>query len=254
MSSSTRFADRTVLVTGAAGDGFGRATAERFASEGANVVVTDIHERRTNEVTEQLQKTYGADRVLGLPLDVADRAGIDEVLSVANERFGSVDILVNNAAINVVTPATDMDPADWDRTLAVDISGPWYLIRSVMPGMRANQRGRIVNVTSIAAYLHAAGEGPYAAAKAALHSLTRTIAGEGGPDGIRCNAVAPGFVWSKFVRKYADQFQGEMDRTPLGRFAEPEEVASVVAFLSSDESSFITGETIAVTGGWYMRP
>jgi 3-oxoacyl-[acyl-carrier protein] reductase len=114
--------------------------------------------------------------------------------------------------------------------------------------------GSIINITSVAAYVGAATEGPYAAAKAALHSLTRTIASECGPAGVRCNAVAPGLVHSKFLERHAETFEGERSRTPLQRFAEPAEVASVVEFLASEAASYITGEVVNVSGGWYYRP
>ena len=251
----SRLGGRVALVTGAAGAGIGRATARRLLVDGAAVAVTDSHEQRTAEVTAMLAAELGPGAtVLGLPLDVADRDATDQVLEEVRGRLGPIDVLVNNAALNVLAEAHAMDPADWDRTLAVDLSGPWYLIRGVMPGMVALGRGAIVNVTSVAAYLGSGREGPYAAAKAALQSLTRTIAAEGGPHGIRCNAVAPGIVRSKFVETHLERLGPALERAPLRRIGEPDEVAAVIAFLVSDEASYITGETITVSGGWYMRP
>ena len=248
-----RLEGRVALVTGAAGAGIGRATALRLAREGASVAVTDAHQRRTGETADELRKEFG-DRVIGLPLDVVDRARVDEVLALVEDRLGPLDILVNNAAINVLAPLSEYRPEDWDRVLDVDLTACFYLIRRALPGMMERGRGAIVNVSSVAGWLTGGGrEGPYAAAKAALMALTRTVAFEGGPRGVRCNAVAPGIVWSKFVEKYADSFSGEIERTPLRRLGQPEDVASAIAFLLSDESSFITGETLNVSGGWYMR-
>jgi NAD(P)-dependent dehydrogenase (short-subunit alcohol dehydrogenase family) len=147
-----------------------------------------------------------------------------------------------------------MDPADWDRTMAVDLSGPWYLCRAVLPGMYEAGQGSIVNVTSVAGFLGGGREGPYAAAKAALHSLTRTIAVEGGPRGVRANAVAPGIIESKFVTKHRANFDTAVAETPLRRIGRASEVASVVSFLCSDDAGFVTGEIVTVAGGWYLRP
>ncbi len=240
--------------TSATGDGIGQATARRLLEEGARVAVTDNHERRMRAVAEELADKFGADRVCGVVLDVGDRASIDAALADVHASFGIVDIVVNNAAINVLTEVAEMDPADWDHTMAVDLSGPWYLTRALLPGMYELGRGSIVTVTSVAGYLGGGREGPYAAAKAALHSLTRTLALEGGPRGVRANAVAPGIIESKFIAKHRANFEVEIEKTPLRRLGLPEDVASVVAFLCSDDSAFVTGETITVSGGWYMRP
>jgi len=244
---------RVALVTGAAGAGIGRAVARRLGLDGATVVVTDSHERRTAEVVAELSEELES-KVIGHVMDVADRAQIDEVLRRVEADVGGVDIVVNNAAINVLVEVAEMDPADWDRTMAVDLTGPWYLIRGALPHMRERGWGSVVNVTSVAGWLGGGREGPYAAAKAALHSLTRTVAIENGHHGIRCNAIAPGIIWSKFVERHAASFDGEVERTPLRRLGQPDDVANVVAFLCSEQSSFITGETINVSGGWYMRP
>lgn len=253
MSEPREHEGRVALVTGAAGAGIGQAVADRLAAEGATVVVTDVHERRTGEVTAKLRERHGSERILGHPLDAGSREAIDRVVDAVEQEVGGVDILVNNAAINVLTEVVDMEPADWDRTLDVDLTGPWYLARRVLPGMRERGWGSVVNVTSVAAWLGGGNEGPYAAAKAGMHSLTRSIAVENGRFGIRANAVAPGIIRSRFVEKYLDRFEDEIERTPLRRLGDPEDVAEVVAFLCSDRSCFVTGEVINVSGGWYVR-
>ncbi len=251
---SALFEGRVALVTGAAGAGIGRATARRLAQDGAAVAVTDAHERRTGETVQELRADFG-DRVAGWTLDVADRPRVDAVLAEVEKTLGPIDILVNNAAINILGSVSEYKVEDWDRVIAIDLSACFYLARQLLPGMVERGRGWIVNISSVAGYLTGGGrEGPYAAAKAGLHSLTRSIAFEGGPHGVRCNAVAPGIIWSKFLEKYADGFKHEVDNTPLRRFGQPEDIAAAVAFLCSDESSFITGETLNVSGGWYMRP
>lgn len=244
---------RVALVTGAAGEGIGQAVARRLAEDGARVAVTDIHARRTREVTEKLAVEF-PDRIVGYEFDVADRVRADDILARLSDEFGPVDILVNNAAENVLAPVSEYSDEDWDRGIAVNFTGCFYLTRRVLPGMMERRWGSIVNVTSVAAWLSGGGrEGPYASAKAALHSLTRAVAYEGGPHGVRCNAVAPGIIASKFVRKYQESFREEVDRTPLRRIGEPEEVAAAVSFLVSEQSSFITGEVLNVSGGWYMH-
>jgi len=243
----------TALVTGAAGSGIGQATARRLLAEGANVVVTDVHQGRLEAVAADLGATHG-DAALALLMDAGDRAQIDAALAQAAERFGLVDILVNNAAVNTLAPVGDMDPGQWDWAIGVNLSGPWYLCRAVLGPMADAGWGSIVNVTSVAGYIHGTNEGPYAAAKAALHQLTRTIAAEYGPAGIRCNGVAPGVIHTWFVDTHAPQLHDEAARTPVRRLGTPDDIANVIAWLISDESSFVTGETVNASGGWYMRP
>ena len=245
---------RVALVTGAAGGGIGKATARRLLTEGASVVVTDVHERRTDETVAAFADEFGEQQVMGALMDAGDRDAVDRALAMVTERFGPVDVLVNNAAVNALNPVGDMSVADWDWALGVNLSGPWYLCRAALPAMVDAGRGSIVNVTSVAGYIHGANEGPYAAAKAALHQLTRTIATEYGPSGVRCNAVAPGIVHTWFIDAKAPQLLDEAERTPLRRLGTPDEIAAVVAWLVSDESSFVTGECINASGGWYMRP
>lgn len=247
-------AGRVALVTGGAGAGIGRASVRRLADGGAVVVMADRREARCLEITAQLRETYG-DVIHGFGVDVADRAAVDALLDRIEASIGPVEILVNNAAENVLAPLSRYDPADWDRVMDVDLDACFYLARKVLPGMMERGRGSIVNVTSVAGFLHGYGqEGPYAAAKAALHALTRVIAYEGGPHGVRCNAVAPGIIQSTFIAQRADQFEPEKQATPLRRFGTPAEVAEVIHFLVSDASSFVTGEVVNVSGGWYMRP
>jgi 3-oxoacyl-[acyl-carrier protein] reductase len=249
------FKGRVALVTGAAGAGIGRAVARRLAEGGATVIVTDSHEGRTREATEAISHDYST-RVLGFTMDVSDRRRVDEVLAEVSRAVGPVQILVNNAALNIMGDFFDYDPADWDRVIAVDLTGPFYLCRMTLPGMRDAGGGSIINISSLSADLPAgAEEPPYAAAKAGLQALTRGIAKVGGPHQIRCNAVTMATVSdTKFMEAHPELLEQALPDIPLGRYATTTDIAEAVAFLASDRASFITGEILNVAGGFHMRP
>jgi NAD(P)-dependent dehydrogenase (short-subunit alcohol dehydrogenase family) len=245
--------NKLALVTAAAGGGIGRATAHRLAEEGAIVVVTDSHERRTAETADALAKEFNG-RAAGFTLDVANRDNVSRVVEQVTARFGRIDVLVNNAGINVLGRLNDISPEDWSRVIDVDLTGAYNLIRAILPSMRARHSGAIVNVASIAAWtVIGGGDAPYAAAKAGLMSLTRSVAAEAGPDGVRCNAVAPGVVLTRFVEKYIQRLDALTHQTPLRRLGKPEDIDALIAFLASDDASFITGEIVTISGGLYMH-
>lgn len=254
MPKENEFAGRVALITGGAGAAIGSTTCRMLASYGAAIVVVDRHERRTRQTADAVSEEFGVP-VLAVVADIGDRQACDRAITEARNAFGAVDILVNNAAVNVQGSIFDYDPGDWDTVINIDLTAPWYLIRRLVGDMRDRGWGSIVNVTSVAAYIGGNGrEGPYGAAKAALHDLTRAIAIEGGPYGIRCNAVAPGLIRSKWVDAQAERYQSFIDQTPLRRHGTAEDVANTVAFLVSHESAHITGQIINVSGGWYLTP
>jgi len=247
-------ADRVALVTGAAGDGIGQATVRRLLASGARVAVTDLGPRRTARLVAELAAEHGPDRVRGWAMDVSDRARVAAVVAEVAAEMGPVDILVNNAGINVVADVHELTLGEWDSVIAVNLSGPWYLSALVLPSMRERRRGVIVMVGSVAAYSSdALARGPYAASKAGLESLTRTIAGEGGPFGVRCVGVHPGIIETGWMRDNLASVQLR-DWPSLDRLGQPDEVARVIVFLASDEASYVTGETVTVGGGFKMRP
>lgn len=254
MPGQAEFAGRVALVTGGAGAGIGGATCRRLAELGASVVVLDEHQGRVEATVDALGSSHGV-RAHGVVCDIADRVALDAGLDEAVAALGPVDICVNNAAVNVQGSIFDYDPADWDRVLAVDLTACFYLCRRLLAPMRARRWGRIVNVSSVAAYIGGNGREPaYSVAKAGLNELTRAIAVEAGPHGIRCNAVAPGLVNSKWVERQSERYASFIDDTPLRRHAEPSDVADTIAFLCSEESAHITGEIVNVSGGWYLSP
>jgi NAD(P)-dependent dehydrogenase (short-subunit alcohol dehydrogenase family) len=254
MPKQDEFVGRVAMVTGGAGAAIGSTTCRVLASYGAAVVVLDSHEQRTTETAELLRTTYGV-RSLAVVADIGDRVACQRAILEAKAEFGAIDILVNSAALNVQGSIFDYDPDDWDDVIRVDLTAAWYLMRMLVGDMRDRGWGSIVNITSVAAYLGGNGrEGPYAAAKAGLNDLTRAVAIEGGPHGIRCNAVAPGLIRSKWVDAQAERYEAFIAETPRRRHGAPEDVANTVAFLVSDESAHITGQIINVSGGWYLTP
>lgn len=252
---SGEFGGRVALVTAAAGAGIGQAVARRLASGGADVVVTDIHERRTREVAEAIANDYPDVRVSGVPMDASDRDQVDEVVADVRRTLGPIQILINNAAINVVGSIFDYDPKDWDWCLAVNLSGPWYLCRVTMPMMRDAGGGVIVNMSTYAPDVGGGGvEAPYAVTKGGLNALTRSCAVEGGPHGIRVNAVSMGVVTgTKFIDDNPQIAERLLPQTPLRKHASTTDIAEATAFLASDRAAHITGEILNVAGGIYMR-
>lgn len=252
------FEGKVVLVTGGGGGCIGGPTAMFFAQQGAHVVSCDMHERRLREWAEKIRKETGA-KVLDFHLDIAERDKVARMIDETERTLGPVDILICNACENKLGKIVSYSVDDWDRTIDVSLSANFRLARHVLPKMVERRSGNIINVASIAAWMGDPnprdGEPAYAAAKAALLSLTRNIATEVGPVGVRCNAIALGLIWSRFVEKFASQFQPMIDATPLRRYGRTEDVIECIAFLASDRrSGFITGESINVSGGFYMRP
>jgi 3-oxoacyl-[acyl-carrier protein] reductase len=249
------FAGRVALVTAAAGKGIGQAVARRLAAGGARVVVTDIHPGRTQKVTAAIAADYPAATVVGYPLDAGDRDQIDAVIDEVTASLGPVQILVNNAAVNVVGSIFDYDPANWDWAVRVNLTGPWYLCRRTMPLMRDAGGGVIVNVGSYAPDVGGGGiEAPYAATKGGLAALTRGLAHEGGPHKIRANFLSMGVVkGTKFVEDNIEWLGQHLTGGPLGDVPGTADIAEAVAFLASERAAFITGEVLNVAAGAYMR-
>ena len=222
-------------------------------ASGALVAIVDISSARLEAALTELTVCDG-DRVAGWKLDVADRSAVDAVLAEVVERFGAIDVLVNNAGINVLGDAHEIAPDDWDRVVQVNLTAPWYLCRQILPTMYERRHGVIVNVGSVAAYASdVLARGAYAATKAGLESLTRTIAAEAGPFGVRCVGVQPGVIATPWMNSRVDDVAFK-DSPALGRHGTPLEVAELIRFLASDAASYITGESVVVSGGFKMHP
>jgi 3-oxoacyl-[acyl-carrier protein] reductase len=245
-------AGQVALVSGAA-RGVGLACARRLAQMGAQIVLTDIDRAAGSQAAEALcgQDTHAT----FVPLDVSDVAAIRACVSSVIAQHGHVDVLVNNAGICPLAEIEDVTEQHWDQTLQVNLKGTFFLSQSVVPSMKAQRRGRIINVASVAA--RSGGTlpvAPYAASKAGIVSLTKSFASHLAPYGVNVNAVAPGPVDTDLTRAWTDA-QRERARSviPWGRFATADEVASVVAFLAGPASAYMTGATVDVNGGLRME-
>jgi meso-butanediol dehydrogenase/(S,S)-butanediol dehydrogenase/diacetyl reductase len=239
--------DKVVLITGG-GSGIGAASARRFAAEGARVVVADI----VAEAAQRIAAEIGS-ASLAVQGDIANPADAERMVDACVRHGGRIDVLHNNAASGAAGRIADVDPEQWNRTIAVNLTGHFLMTRAALPAMLAQGRGSIVNMATAAAVLVEEGIGAYATAKAGVIALTRQIAVEYGRHGVRANCICPGAVATPPTLAFintVDGVQARMERAnPLRRIAQPDELASVVVFLASDESSFVNGATIMVDGG-----
>ena len=248
--------DKVAFISAGAGAGIGHAVATRFLEEGANVVITDAHPKRTGELAAELSKQFKRD-VLGIVVDVTVRKQIDDAVAKAIEKFGRIDVLFNNAGINKLEPIWEIKDETWDLVMNVCLRGTFWSMRAVIPHMIKQGKGAIVNMASAAGWLAASdGEAPYSAAKAGVMGLTRAASGELAGKGIRVNAIAPSVIYNEFLERIYPKgmFEGAKRRNPMGRLGEPREVASLALFLASDMSSYITGEVISISGGSVIVP
>lgn len=240
-----RLAGKRAIITGGGG-GLGRAVAERFAGEGARVLIADL--------APAAEQSADSGDTAATRLDVTDADGWTSVIAEVRDRWGGVDILVNNAAIaSRLTRLEDRSPEDWDRSMAVNAKGPFLGTRAVLPLFRAQGGGTIVNVSSLAGLGQSGIMDPaYACSKAALTMLTKVTAAQHADEGVRCNAVHPGPIDSPLARAaYPDEaaFGRRIARVPMGRFADMQEIVAAILFLASEESSYITGASLVVDGG-----
>lgn len=237
---------RVAIVTGAA-RGIGRAIATELAAEGCTVVAADTDGAGAAATADLCG--HGA---IGIELDVSDRGAVEEAVNRVVEELGQIHVLVNNAGINRDAMLHKMTDEQWDTVIAVDLSGVFYMCRAVGAHMREHGYGRIVNVSS-ASWMGNIGQTNYAAAKAGVVGLTRSISKELARKQITANAVCPGFILTDMTRALPENiFRAQLDKIPLQRPGEPEDVAVVVAFLASDRAGYVTGEVINIGGGYKL--
>lgn len=242
--------DRVALVTGAS-QGIGRATALALSCAGARVVLAARNAEKLQSLAEEIDATHGA--ALAIQMDVGDAQQVKAGFKQTLERFGRLDILVNNAAITRDGLALRMKAEDWDTVLRTNLTGAYYCIQQALAPMVRQRSGRIINVSSVVAESGNAGQANYVAAKAGLIGLTRAIAAEVASRNITVNAIAPGFIVSPMTDPLPENVKQELlARIPLGRMGQDAEVAAAIVFLASDEAAYITGHVLDVNGGMRM--
>ena len=241
---------RVALVTGAS-QGIGRTCAIRLAKDGTAVVVAARNQEKLSELVSEITASGG--KAAAFVLDVADEEQVKSTVKAAIAQFGKIDILINNAGITRDQLVMRMKRADWDAVLQTNLTSAYVCIQQVIGSMLKQRWGRIINITSVFGQMGQAGQANYAASKAGLIGLTMAIAREVGSRNITCNAVAPGFIETAMTVTLGDEFkQKAVQQIPLGRVGTPEDVASAVAFLASEDASYITGHVLSVNGGMLM--
>ncbi len=242
---------KVALITGAA-RGIGKSIALKFAQEGANIAFTDLNRDENMEATEKELEALGV-MAKGYASNAADFAQTEEVVSKVKEDFGRIDILVNNAGITKDGLMMRMSEAQWDAVIAVNLKSAFNFIHAVLPIMMRQRGGSIINMASVVGVHGNAGQANYAASKAGLIALAKSIAQEVGSRGIRANAIAPGFIETAMTAALPDEVRKEWAlKIPLRRAGQVEDIANVATFLASDMSSYVSGQVIQVDGGMNM--
>ncbi len=247
-----RFKGRVALVTGGA-SGIGAATARRLAAEGARIAIGDVNEQGARAVAGELDG-------FGCKLDVTDTGSVRAAVDAIEERLGPIDVLINNAGTDLFSYFVNTDEGMWDFVLGVNLRGVLAVTHAVLPGMQERRSGAIVNVASEAGRVGSQGSSIYSAAKAGVIGFTKAIARESARYRVRCNAVAPGPIETpllnaapKLLGELGERLkQGMVNQTVMRRSGEPEEVAAAIAFLASEDASYVTGQTLNVSGGLSM--
>ena len=252
-----RLDGKVAVVTGAA-SGIGKATAKALAAEGARVVIGDVDDRGGEAAAEEIRSTGSLARFVRA--DVRSSADVEALVADAVDGYGALDVMVNNAAVAIPGTAGEMVEEDWTRVIDVNLGGVWRGMRFAIPVMLDAGGGSIVNMSSVQSRVGFLGWAGYAASKGGVNSLTQQVAVEYAPRGIRVNAVIPGTIRTEMNQRIMDQsedpravMEAWVSMHPMGRIGEPAEVAAVVVFLASDESSFVTGELIRVDGGMVVK-
>ena len=243
--------NKTAIITGSS-RGIGKKIAETLANEGVNVVITATNLDKASKIAEEIKSSYNVE-TLGLEHDAKSSESCKDVIAKTIEKFGSIDILVNNAGITKDMLVIQMDDNAWNDVLSTNLSGAFYTSREAAKNMLRARKGKIINISSVIGKMGNAGQVNYAAAKAGLIGITKSMAKEFAPRNICVNAIAPGFIQTDMTDALPeDTVKGIMSITPLKKLGTPEDVANLVLFLASDMSNYITGEVIAVDGGMSM--
>jgi len=252
-----RFDNQTVVITGGGG-GIGGATSRRFGSEGARVAVFDLNLEAAEKVASAIRTEGGTAEAF--KCDITDRASVNAAVAATEAKLGPIDVLVNNAGWDVFKPFTKTEPAQWDKLIAINLTGALHMHHAVLPGMAARKKGRIVNISSDAARVGSSGEAVYAACKGGLVAFSKTIAREHARHGITVNVVCPGPTDTALFADYKEgagnpeKLMEAFTRSiPLGRIGQPDDLPGAVLFFASSDAAFITGQVLSVSGGLTMN-
>ncbi len=245
------FPKKTVLITGAS-RGIGKATAELFSEKGWNVLINYLNsEEAALALRHDLNLTQGTAEVF--KADVSKRCQVEQLIAYGLERFGDIDVLVNNAGLAQTGLFSEITELEWDAIFAVNLKGVFNCCQSVLPAMLRKKSGKIINVSSIWGMVGASCEVPYSAAKAGVIGFTKALAKELGPSNIQVNCVAPGIIETEMLKHLSPEELTELkNETPLQKIGQPRDVASIIAFLASAEADFITGQVISPNGGFVI--
>lgn len=245
-----RLKNKVSIITGA-GQGIGRAIALKFAQEGADIVIAEMNLDTGIHATKEIEAI--GRKTMSIPVDVAAREQVKEMVERVLSHWGRIDVLVNNAGFDRGASLLKVKEEDWDAVLGVHLKGTLNCIQAVAPHMVERKYGKIVNISSIWGKTGAVSEISYTTAKAGIIGLTKSVARELGRYQINVNVVLPGLTLTPTIAKMAEKYRDMViGNTPMGRLGQPEEIANVVAFLASNEASFVTGAAVEVSGGWNM--
>jgi 3-oxoacyl-[acyl-carrier protein] reductase len=243
--------DQVAIVTGGA-QGIGRSVSEALAKEGANIVVSDINIDAAQKTADEIKAKYNIE-TLAIAGNVASLADCENLVQKSLDKFSKINILINNAGITKDNLVLRMSEMEWDAVISVNLKGVFNCTKAASKFMLKQRSGRIVNIASVVGLMGNAGQANYSASKGGVIALTKTCAREFSSRGVLVNAVAPGFIRTAMTDKLSDEQKNKLaEQIPLGRLGEPEDVAKACVFLSSDESSYITGLVVSVNGGMYM--
>jgi 2-hydroxycyclohexanecarboxyl-CoA dehydrogenase len=251
------FKDKMVVVTGGGG-GIGGSTCRRFASRGARVAVFDLNRDAAERVAAQIRGEGG--EATAFHCDITDRPSVDAAVKAVLDGLGAIDVLINNAGWDVFKPFTKTAPAQWEKLIAINLTGALHMHHAVLPGMVSRKAGRIVNIASDAARVGSSGEAVYAACKGGIVAFSKTIAREHARHGITVNVVCPGPTDTALFADYKEGagnpeklMEAFTRAIPLGRIGQPEDLPGAILFFASDDAAFITGQVLSVSGGLTMN-